>query len=69
MTLREDQIKEIMKKGNDALTEYLFEDMTDTELDERLFALKEYWWDHQYRNETRDQECLPDWCEDYKFWY
>ncbi len=51
-----------MKKGNDALTEYLFEDMTDTELDERLFALKEYWWDHQYRNETRDQECLPDWC-------
>lgn len=34
MTLREDQIKEIMKKGNDALTEYLFEDMTDTELDE-----------------------------------
>ena len=57
-----------MKKPTDALVEYLFEDMSDTELDERLFALDEYWI-QKYRKETADQDCAPDWVEDYKFWY
>ena len=63
------KIMEIMEMKNpNALWEYLFEDMSDTELDERLIALGEYW-GQKCRKETADQVCAPDWVEDYKFWY
>ena len=63
------RIHKIMEMKNpNALLEYLFEDMSDTELDERIIALDEYW-GQKFRKETSDQVCAPDWVEDYKLWY
>jgi hypothetical protein len=48
----------------DTLAEYLFGDMSNKEYDERMFALDQWWFERQ-----RNEECAPDWHEDYKFWH
>ena len=48
----------------DALAEYLFGDMSNKEFDERMLAFDQWWFERQ-----RDEECAPDWYENYKFWY